>query len=447
MDMGIISLIAATLGLVLMMYLAFKGMSLLLIGPIISIFVLALSGMDIMTNMSGVYSKSLGSFVTSNFLIFLTASIFGSFLGECGAAEDIAFALTEKIDKMKKGNKKFIALMMLSLVFAILTFGGVSAFVVVFTMVPFCKRVFKKYDIPWHLYMAIHSFGANLFTATMLPGSPAIQNLIPIKYLHTTPMAAPVMGIVVTIYSIILAVIYIKWVLGRAEKKNEGFMLTGSRINETILAEDSEKSESKKIHGPVWKAILSPILVLILMNAFNVAPELSLMIGIILCCVLYLKRFDNVLKSLGKGAMDGSKTLLVVASIVGFGGVVTAIPGYTLMINGLTSIPGSPLIQLVIAVNAVAAITGSASGGESIAFQAFGARFASMGYPPAVIHRVTAIACQGLDSLPHGGSIINQLETARLTHKQGYFHVFIISAIIPLSAGFVAVACYYLGLI
>lgn len=447
MNVEVISLISIIAALFIMMYLAYKGLSLLLIGPIVSVFVLLASGMPIMENLTGAYSGSVSGFVKNNFLMLLTASIFGSILGEAGAAHDIAYALTSKIGLFKKGDKQFIALMILSAIFAILVYGGVSAFVVVFTMVPLCKYVFKQYDIPWHLYLAIHSLGGNLFASVMLPGSPAIQNLMPMKYLGTTPMAAPLMGLGVTVFSIILAVIYIRIVLTRSQKRNETFLMTGSRINETIEAEDKIAGQNQKEHGSFLKAIISPVVVLILLNVIGINASVTLTIGTLLCIALYFKRFRNVVESLGKGAKNGANTLITIAGIVGFGGIVTAVPGYSLLTESLLSMPGSPLIQFVIAVNAVAAVSGSSSGGESIALEAFGNKFLGMGYPPQVIHRVAAIACQGLDSLPHAGGVINQLETSRLSFKQGYIHIFIISAMIPFIAGFFAVFLYGLGIV
>jgi H+/gluconate symporter-like permease len=447
MNIEVVSLLSIIFALAIMMYLAYKGLSLLLIGPIVSIIVLLASGMPIMENLTGAYSASVSGFVKNNFLMLLTASIFGSILGEAGAAQDIADALTSKIGLFKKGDKQFIALMILSVIFAILVYGGVSGFVVVFTMVPLCKYVFKQYDIPWHLYLAIHSFGGNLFAQVMLPGSPAIQNLMPMEYLGTTPMAAPLMGLGVTVYSIILAVIYIRFVLTRCQKKSETFLMTGAGINETIVAEDKIKNGKNKETGSFLKAIISPIVVLILLNIVGMKPPVALTVGSLLCIALYFKRFDNVVSSLGKGAKNGANTLITIASIVGFGGIVTAVPGYSLLTESLLSMPGSPLIQFVIAVNAVAAVSGSSSGGESIALETFGKKFLDMGYPPQVIHRVAAISCQGLDSLPHAGGVINQLETSRLSFKQGYIHIFIISALIPFTAGFFAVFLYSIGII
>lgn len=446
MDIRTLSLFGVLLALIILIVFSYKGMSILITAPIATILVLAFSGMNIITGMSAVYAVSLGEFVISNYLILVSASIFGSILGECGAAQDIAYTLTSKLDLMKKGNKKFIALMLLMAVFALLVYGGVSGFVIVFTMVPLCKRIFKQYDIPWHLYMAIHSAGGNLFAATMLPGSPAVQNLIPVEMLGTDPMAAPIMGTIVALFAIICSVIYIRWQLMRADSRGEGFMATGSGINETILEEDATVDGERK-NGSFFKALVPIVFVLVTMNVFGVDPAAALLGGTLVALLLYIKSLKDVYKSLGNGAMDGAKTLIIVAAVVGFGGVVAATPGYELITNGLSSIPGSPLIQLVIAINVVAGITGSASAGESIALETFGKDFLAMGYPPEVIHRISAIACQGLDSLPHGSSIINQLQVARLTHKQGYGHVFFLACVVPFLGGFVAVACYYLGLI
>lgn len=462
MSIEALSLIAVVVALGAMMFLAYRGVSLLIVGPVVSVFVLLVSGMPVMDGLVTDYGGALGDFVAQNFLIFLSACVFGVMLSESGAAEDIASAMTRGVDRIKRGNKKFIVILLLTAVCAILTYGGVSAFVVVFTMVPLSKRIFKKYDIPWHLYMVVHSFGANLFTATMLPGSPAVQNLIPIPYLGTTPMAAPIMGLAVTVVSIALALVYAWYQLRRSARRAEGFLPTGDGINRSIEEEDAHAADTPTggtgggtvllrtgTRLALLKALVAPAVVLIMMNGVGLDPVIALTLGILTSAVLYFRRFREgaLVKALGTGAADGARTLVVVAAIVGFGGVVVAIPGYDFLVDGLDALPGSPLIQLVLAVNVVAAITGSASGGESIAFQAFGDKFVQLGFPPEVVHRVTAIACQGLDSLPHAGSVINQLQVARLTHGQAYKHIFVISGLIPLLGGFVAVACYYLGLV
>lgn len=429
LDIGILSLIGIIVGLVVLMYLAFKGLSLLIIGPILSLIVLVFSGMNLVDGMVGPYAESLGDFVGSNFLIFALASIFGSVLSDSGAADDIANAIIKLSDKTGR-NKKFVVILLLSGITAVLTFGGVGGYVVVFTMIPFSKVLFKENNIPWHLFMAMLSLGGNLFTSVMIPGSPAIQNLIPMDYLGTTPMAASKLALIALVFSVVTAIVYIKWQLNKSERINENFMDTGEEINETIETDTIEVKQN----GSLIKALLPIIMLLVTMNVFNMDPVAALAIGCVTCIVLYYNKFTGLSTSIGTGATNGTKTLLSVAAIVGFGGVVQTVPGFDYLISGLNNIPGPPLLQLAIATNVVAGIAGSASGGLGIALETLGPRYLAMGIDPSVIHRVSAVASYGLDSMPHGGSIVNQLNTAKLTHKQAYKHVFWISAITPFVA-------------
>ena len=441
--MGVNSLISVIAGLAILVYLVCKNTSLLIAAPLASLLVLIFSRMNLVEGITEVYSSSLGNFITNNMLIFMTGSIFGSIMGDTGAAQDIAHSMTGVIDKLNVKNKKFVALMVLTLVCMVLNYGGISGYVIVFTMVPICKRVFKKYDIAWHLYLVVHSFGS-LVTQAMLPGTPAIQNLIPMEYLGTTPTAAPWLGTATAIiFCVPVATLYSWYALRQTVKKGEGFMVTGAGINETILEEDKQGGME---HGPFLKAIIAPLVVLVLLNIVNLDASFSLTIGSVVAIALYYKKIQKPMACVSKSAASGAKIALEVASIVGFGGIVAATPGYDVLISGLESIPGSPLIQLVLAINAVAAITGSASGGESIALETFGQNYLAMGYPPEVLHRLTAIASLGLDSLPHNGSVVNQIAYTRLTYANGYKHIFIIACLIPFAAGFVAVGFYSLGI-
>lgn len=385
--------------------------------------------MNLVDGMVGPYTEALGSFVGSNFLIFALASVFGSVLSDSGAADDIANAIIKFSDKAGR-NKKFVIIILLAAITAILTFGGVGGYVVVFTMMPFSKVLFKKNNIPWHLFMAMLSIGGNLFTSVMIPGSPAIQNLIPMDYLGTTPMAASKLALIALVFSVTTALLYIKWQLNKSEKNNEGFMETGESINKTIEADTIEIKQT----GSLIKALAPIIVLLITMNVINATPVAALFIGCLTCVVLYFNKIKNVAVSIGDGATNGAKTLLSVAAIVGFGGVVQTVPGFDYLIAGLNSIPGPPLLQLAIATNVVAGVAGSASGGLGIALETLAPQYLAMGIDPSVIHRVSAVASYGLDSMPHGGSIVTQLNTSHLTHKQAYKHVFWISAITPFIA-------------
>ncbi len=444
MSSGVLSLIGILLGLFVLLYLVTKGTKVLLAAPAAALVVLVFSGQPLIEGITSTFAASLGNYMKKNMLMFMGGCIFGTMMGECGAAQDIATHLTGTIDRMKVKNKQFLALVILSLIFMVMNYGGINSSVIIFTMLPFCKRIFNKYDIPWHLYLAIQSLGS-LATESMFPGTTALVNVIPMEYLGTSSMAGAKMGSITAVICVSMAFTYIYIQLRRSVSRGEGFMETGAAIYETIKEEDAESAAAET--GSLWKALIPPVAVLVIFNVFGLNAVATLTIGTILIVVLYFKRFAHLQKSLNTSATNGARIAASIAAIVGFGGVVAASPAYDLVINGLTAIPGSPLIQLVIAINAVAAITGSASGGISIALETLGQHYLDLGFPPEVIHRVASIASMGFDSMPHNGSVSNQMEMSKLTYGQGYKHIFAIACFLPFIGGFIAVGLYALGIV
>ena len=442
MNWEVLSLMGIIIGLTLLIWLSFKGYSLIVIGPVASVVVLLLSNTSIIAGLTGAYATAFAGFAQKNFLIFLPAIILGQMLGACGAAHDIAYAVANLASKAK-GNTKFVTLMGLSVITAILSFGGVSGFIIVFTVAPICKELFRKLDIPWHLVIAVMVYGGSMWTA-ILPGSPAIQNLIPMDYLGTKPTAGPMIGIIIAIWCIITGAIYIYWMLKRCEKRQEGFMLTGAKIE--AVWPDNEEADLRQ-HGSVVKALMPSMVLIITLDFVGLAPEAALTLGVLTCAILYFKKFDDLPGLLSDGAKKTAVTVINVCAVVGFGGVIANVTGFDFFVRGLAAIPGPPLIQLALATNIVAGITGSASGGEGIAMQMLVPRYVEMGINPDVIHRIVNISCYGLDSLPHNGSVVTRLQHTHLTHRQGYYHEFILGAVLPFFNSFLAVGLAYLGVV
>lgn len=444
MDIGLISLLSIVLGLVLLIFLSFRGISILILGPIVSAIVLFFSRTSVLEGMKGAYASSFAGFIENNFLVFLGASILGAMLGESGAARDIAVGIVRVTSKGGK-NAKFYTLMGLSIITAVLTLGGVSGFVVVFTVAPICKELFKEMDIPWHLVMAILVYGGSMFTQTM-PGSPAIMNLIPIEYLGTSAMAAPWLGLVTTLIAIVAGAIYIKYELVRSEKNGEGFMKTGFAVDK-FMPSDSKNSILNGKHGSILKALTPSITLLVTLNILNMDTIYALFLAIIVCAILYYNKFDNLSETFGQGGKTATMSIMNVSAIVGFAGVIEVVPGFDFLIEGLESIPGPPLIQLVLATNIMAAITGSASAAEGISLESFAGRFIQQGYDPNVIHRIINLSGTGMDAMPHNGSMINRLEYTKLTHKQGYYHEFIMGGVIPFLISLFSVVLVEIGIV
>ena len=441
----VLSLIGILVGLGMLIVLTYKNVPLLILGPLCSFVVLLFSAgsVNILDGLTDNYATAFAGFAKSNFLIFLPAVTLGQMLGDSGAARDISLAIAQLTAKSKR-NAKYLTMLGMAGLTAILTFGGVTGFVIVFTVAPICKEVFKALDIPWHMVMAVMVYGGSMWTA-ILPGSPALQNLIPIEYLGTSPTSGPWIGIIMALLCIVIGAIYLKWILSRAEKNGEGFMETGAEIAKTMS--DSDVSFLDQKHGSVIKALIPSLTLIITMNVFDFEPVVALFLGVLACLVLYFNKFENITKTFAAGGRSTATSIMNVCAVVGFGGVINMVPGFDFLVGALDKVPGPPLIQLALATNLIAGITGSASGGEGIALETFSQRFLDMGINPDVMHRIVNISCYGLDSMPHNGSTINRLDYTKLTHKQAYKHEFILGALIPFINSFIAVALASMGIV
>ena len=445
MNSGILSLIGILLAMAIFIVGVYKDMPVMIIAPLSSIVVCLFSTLPIIDSMGKAYAEKFGGFATDNFLLFLPACVLGAMLADCGAAEDIAIKISSWTAHMSGKRGKYWVLMGLSLITAILSFGGVSGFVVIFTVAPICYSIFKKLDIPWHFVIAVAVYGGSMWTA-ILPGSPAVQNLIPIKYLGTSAKSAPMIGLISASTCIVFGAWYMWFQLGRNEKRGEGFETTGALMEKEAGALNNAILEKKCSNLQFLKALTPSLVLLVAMNVFDIEPWVSLTLGCVVCGVLYFKQFKNIGKTLANGCSSTMKSIMNVSAVVGFGGIVALTPGFQYVVNNLDKMPGTPLFQLALATNIVAGVTASASGGEGIALTAFAKKFLAMGIPADQLHRIVNVSCYGLDSMPYNGSAINRLNYTRLTVKNGYYHEFILGAIFPFLNSFFAVALAQMGL-
>lgn len=455
MDAGLISLIGILVAMAFLIVASIKGLPILVVGPVSAIIVFAFSGMgpaEIIENMSGAYSEDFAGFAQSNFLLFLPACVLGAMLGDCGAAQKIAIKIGDVAQKIGGGKNdmmaKYLVILGLSLITAILSFGGVSGFVVIFTIAPICREIFKKMDIPWHFVIAVAVYGGSMWTA-ILPGSPSVQNLMPMEYLGTQATAAPMLAVITSLTCIVFGAWYIWFVLRRNERRGEGYLPTGQLMEENSSELDTSILGETCTTWEFIKALLPSIVLLVCMNVILVdyKPWVSLTIGCLVCYALYFNKFQNIGKTLGAGCTSTMKSIMNVSAVVGFGAAVELAPGFQYVVDNLSALPGTPLFQLCLATNLVAGITGSASGGEAIALNLFAQRFVDMGINPDVIHRVVAISCYGLDSMPYNGSAINRLNYTNLDYKRGYIHEFILGAIFPFLNSFFCVILASIGIV
>ncbi|GEK34266.1 GntP family permease [Kurthia sibirica] len=422
------SLITIVISLTLLIVLALRGFSIIIIAPVVSLFVMVANGLPILETFQETYMGGFIGYVKNYFLIFLFAAMFGKMMDDSGAARQIANLLLRIIGK----DSKYKVLVAIMIICAFLTYGGVSLFVVIFAVLPIAKPLFKELDIPWHLFMAPFFTGIGTFTMTMLPGTPSVQNIIPTKYLGTTVTAAPMLGIIAAVCVIALNLWYMKHALKRSEKRNETYLgMQNPDRDKMDIIEDVYKN--RKLPNP-FISLVPPVALLLTLNLFNFEIIYTLMGVVVLSSILFWNYIVAKKDTINLGATSAILPIINTSADVGYGSVIAITAGFSIFNDAMSGIPGSPIISLFIATTALAGITGSSSGGLAIAMEALSSTYLKLGLNPEAMHRVASVASGGLDSLPHNGGVITILVASKLTHKDAYKHIFVVSVIAPLLA-------------
>jgi H+/gluconate symporter-like permease len=460
------------LSLALLIYLAYRGLSVLILAPLMALLAVLFSpGTPLLASYTQVFMKALGGFVVLYFPLFLLGAVFGKLMEVSGSARVIAHRI---VGRLGSGH----AVLAIVLACALLTYGGVSLFVVAFAVYPVAAALFREARVPKRLIPATIALGAFTFTMTALPGTPAIQNAIPMPYFGTTPFAAPGLGIIGGVVMFGLGMAWLSRRARAAARAGEGYGAEADEepprpqkaLRELAQGEGYDVMEigAPAGAGPGFGVAVAPIVLVVGLNYLfssvvfpaldtsYLASELygktsidalrgvwaiicALTISNVTLLALNWRRIADVKRALDDGASAAVLPIFNTASQVGYGAVIASLAGFALIRDAVLGIaPGNPLISLSIAVNALAGITGSASGGMSIALQTLGATYLelarSAGIAPELLHRVTAIATGGLDALPHNGAVITLLSICGLTHRQSYADIFVVAAAAPLAA-------------
>ncbi|MEZ5697227.1 MAG: SLC13 family permease [Sphingomonadaceae bacterium] len=380
------------------------------------------------------------------FLLFAAGAMFGRVMGDSGAAASIAMVLVRRLGAHR-------ALWITVLASALLTYGGVVVFVVIFAMYPLGLRLLKEANIPKRLFCAALALGAGTFTLTALPGTPSIQTIIPTLTLGTDLYAAPLLGLVGGAIMFGLGMAYLEWQRGKAQAAGEGF---DPAPGDPVGGDTAEDGESLP---PVLLALL-PLLVVIaiiiaprlltgampaMLAEFAQAqpvmwPSIALVVGSLLGLVLFPAVRRQPLLVAGEGIQDSIVPLMATSVVIGFGGVVVQTAGFGGFASALVSFDQYPLLSMFGAVSTVSGITGSASGGLQIFMQTMSQDYLAMGIAPEELHRLVVMASGGFDSLPHCGAVIAMLAITRLSHKQAYRDVAVVTVIIPVIATLCCIA-------
>jgi H+/gluconate symporter-like permease len=473
--MGLLGILVSLGALI---WLAYRGWSVLLLAPAAALIAAAFSREPLLAHWTQTFMSNAAQFLAQFFPLFLLGALFGKLMDDSGAVKSISRFMTERLGARH-------AVLAVVLAGAMVTYGGVSLFVAFFVLAPMAQELFRAADIPRRLMPAAIALGTSTFTMSALPGTPAIQNAIPMPFFGTTPFAAPGLGVVAA--AIMLG--FGMWWLGRAEavarRAGEGYGGEGDEFADAAAQDQLVRERATTAHEfdpaeirhgkasdslpPIELAVL-PLVTVVgvnLLMALFILPSLdfgflaeerwgstslsavggvwavavALATATLLLVLTNRSRLPALRESMDAGANASVLPALSVASLVGFGAVVAALPAFAVVRDWVLGIGGGPLVSLSVATNILAALTGSASGGLTIALDALGETYmrlaAEQGIDPALMHRVAVIGAGTLDSLPHNGAVVTLLAVCGATHRESYrdiVMVAIVGAVLALAA-------------
>lgn len=440
------------LSLGLLMYLAYRGITVLILAPLLACVAIIFSGEGavLLGTYTQIFMQGLGGYVIKYFPLFLLGAVFGKLMDDSGAARSIARYLVNKLGTQHS---------MLAIVLAcgILTYGGVSLFVVGFAVYPIAAALFREASLPKRFIPGAIALGALTFTMTALPGTPAIQNAIPMLFFGTDAFAAPLLGIIGGLIMLVGGIWWLSYRVKSATAGGEGY---GNHKDEIIEVDTSNDPGIGISLLPIILVIttnfvLSKYLLPLVDSSYLAEPKygsttLNSVLGtwaiicalVTACLVLIItnwSRWKNLKSTINKGALGSLLPIFNTASEVGYGSVIASLGAFVIVRDYLVGLsPSNPLISEAVVVNILAGITGSASGGLSIALNTMGETYLNLGaqfnISPELLHRIASMASGGLDALPHNGAVISLLAICGLSHRESYPDIGMVAVIIPLVA-------------
>ncbi len=446
----------STIGLVgalaLLIYMTVRGVNILIAGPVAAALVALTSGIAWLPplavgdapDFASTYMAGFTGFFADWFFMFLLGAIFGEVMGASGAAASVAHWIIDRI-----GIKHAVLAVVAAC--AVLTYGGVSVFIVGFSVYPLAVHLYREANLPRRFIPAALCFGSVTFTMTSA-GSPEVQNLIPMQYLGTTAYAAWQVSLVVAILMAVTGYVLLQMMVKRAVARGETF---------EARASDSNMDQPDFMPHPLL-CLLPLVAVLGVFMMFQYPQNLgafsalmptesldkwalvaALGAGTIIALLIGLRERLKMPAAFSRGATGAVVAITNTCAVVGFGAVATLSPAFQDALQIVQNLPGDPLVGAAIAVTVIAGLTGSASGGQSIALPLIAPHYLDMGANPAELHRTVAIASGALDSLPHNGYIVTTIRAiCGETHADAYGPVGVLTVFVPLAGLIVALGLF-----
>lgn len=417
-----LSLIGLVGGLSLLIYLTLKGMNLFITAPLCALFVALTNGLPVFlgeNNFVETYMAGFTDFIAAWFFMFLLGALFGKLMEDSGAADSLSHWIIKKLGYQQ-------AVFAVVCACATLTYGGVSVFVVAFSVYPMALSLFKDANLPRRFIPATMAFGSVTFTMTSA-GSPEIQNWIPIKYLGTSPFAAWEVSLVVAVFMALFGYWWLKKLITKAIQNGESF-----------VARDGDPSiTDRDLPHPFTGFIPLAVVLILSLLLHEMLAQLALIIalggGVITILIMNFKYFTNIANAVNLGTTGALLAIGNTAAVVGFGSIAKTTDAFNQTVEIMTSLPGHELIGAAIAVSIIAGLTGSASGGQAIALPLVGPHYLDQGVDPEELHRIVSISSGALDSLPHNGYVVTTIRAiCGETHQAAYGPMALLTVVVPL---------------
>ena len=434
--MSALAIVGLILAVAVLIVGAYKGLGALPLTLLASLVVILTNGIPIWDGYATSYMKGYTGAYLSFFLLFASSSLYAELMNFSGCATTIGNKFIDWFGKAK-------VMLVSTLIISFLTYGGVSLFVVVFAVGPIMFLLFKEADLPRHLTMACLITGSATYTMTSMPGTPALTNVIPTQFLGTTLTAAPIMGILATIATFTMCMFYMNYAEKKARANGEHWSYPEKA--DPALFEVKDRS---LLPSPLkaFLPIVTLMLIIIVGSHFvknsTMLAIIAMLVGAFLTYVLNMDKFKgkNMKDIISNGLDGGISGIGGLAGVIGFGTVVQSSAAFSAIVTWVLSLKMNPYVQGVLSTMVVSAVTGSSSGGLRIMYTSMAPSFISSGADLEIIHRLTAISADALDTLPHSPGLFLMFAVLGLTHKQAYIHVFATSTIIPLVITGVATA-------
>lgn len=430
-----VDLLLLLIPLAFVIFVVYKGLNPTFSMILAAILVALVSRMDVAATVLGtgvgptaepsLLLSGVQSAVSMFLLKFLAANLFGQILVQTGAARSISRTLTRVIvDRGRGFTRKLLAAYVFMLIAIIFGFGGLDAFVCIFTLMPIGMEIFRQNDMPRRLLPGV--LFAGVTTAVCCPGTPLTNgNILASMFFGTATTAAFVPGMVGVVVILACDCIYIYSALKKAEKRDEHFTPGGN-----IQLNDSASDEKL----PNFVLSIIPLLVVAVMNMIlGVDVVIALMCGALVAAVTLCNhivtptaRIKPYVDIVGQGISAGGMIFIPMAFQQGLATVIQGTNGFAYLSQLLTDLAmnTSPYLSYAISATSSGFLAGNAVAGIQLSAGIFMPLLGQISITPAAMHRIGCFAISILDTIPINAAVISGLMTCGLTHKEGYGPIF-----------------------